>query len=161
MRGLEDAYSSCHFASCPSPIQAQYLCMGKHQSRMLSPPQFLTLSPMPDLACLEVLDPPRNPCAPQGSQYHTSAPAELWGWGDETGHAPTDISFAGVARGELSTPPQKHQPTDFKLRIKPTEEGTEPCSRPRKPPAQPHLTYVASPAVCMRIPEPVEFVLRG
>lgn len=110
------------------------------------------------------LDSPKEPLYPTRKPISHSSSCRavwLWGWGDETGHAPTDISFAGVARGPPSAAPREHQPTDSKLRIKPTEEGTEPCSRPRKPPAQPRPTYVASPAVCRRIPEPVEFVPRG
>ena len=47
--------------------------------------------------------------------------------------------------------PREHRPTNFKLRIKETEEGKEPCSRPRDLPAHPQLMYVASPAVRMGI----------
>ncbi|XP_047902508.2 LIM domain-containing protein 2 isoform X1 [Anser cygnoides] len=54
----------------------------------------------------------------------------------------------GVARGHLaplSHLPRDRRATSFKLRIKRTEEGKGPCSRPRKPPAPPRLMYVASP----------------
>lgn len=51
----------------------------------------------------------------------------------------------------LRSLPGEHQPTNFKLRLKQTEEGKEPCSRPQDPPAHPQLMYVTSPVVCMGI----------